>query len=131
MSGTEQREQLEKCLKPQWVWAIAFGSAIGWGSFVLPADWIKMAGPMGAILGLGIGALLMIIIGVSYGFLIKIFPVTGGGVTYSYLGFGRYHAFFCGWFLTLGYMSIVALNASALALLAKFIIPEVATFWPK
>ena len=130
MSGTEQREELEKSLKPQWVWAIAFGSAIGWGSFVLPADWIKMAGPMGAILGLSIGALLMIIIGVSYGFLIKIFPVTGGGFTYSYLGFGRYHAFFCGWFLTLGYMSIVALNASALALLAKFLIPEVATFWP-
>ena len=59
MSEVEQREQLEKCLKPQWVWAIAFGSAIGWGSFVLPADWIGMAGPMGAILGLAIGAVLM------------------------------------------------------------------------
>ncbi|MFD2189508.1 APC family permease [Pistricoccus aurantiacus] len=129
MSDMEQREQLEKCLKPQWVWAIAFGSAIGWGSFVLPADWIAMAGPVGAILGLCIGAVLMIIIGVSYGFLIKIFPVTGGGFSYSYLGFGRHHAFFCGWFLTLGYMSIVALNASALALLAKFIIPDVANFW--
>lgn len=128
MSEMEQREQLEKCLKPQWVWAIAFGSAIGWGSFVLPADWIGMAGPMGAILGLTIGAVLMIVIGVSYGFLIKIYPVTGGGFSYSYLGFGRTHAFFCGWFLTLGYMSIVALNASALALLAKFLIPDVATF---
>ena len=127
MSEVEQREQLEKCLKPQWVWAIAFGSAIGWGSFVLPADWIAMAGPMGAILGLSIGAVLMIIIGVSYGFLIKIYPVTGGGFSYSYLGFGRTHAFFCGWFLTLGYMSIVALNASALALLAKFLIPDVAS----
>lgn len=127
MSKVEKREQLEKCLKPQWVWAIAFGSAIGWGSFVLPADWIAMAGPMGAILGLSIGAALMIIIGVSYGFLIKIYPVTGGGFSYSYLGFGRTHAFFCGWFLTLGYMSIVALNASALALLAKFLLPEVAT----
>ncbi|MEO8249365.1 MAG: APC family permease [Burkholderiales bacterium] len=128
MSDLEQREQLEKCLKPQWVWAIAFGSAIGWGSFVLPADWIAMAGPMGAILGLGIGAVLMIVIGVSYGFLIKIYPVTGGGFSYSYLGFGRTHAFFCGWFLTLGYMSIVALNASALALLAKFLLPDIATF---
>lgn len=127
MSDIEQREQLKKCLKPQWVWAIAFGSAIGWGSFVLPADWIAMAGPVGAIIGLCIGAILMIVIGVSYGFLIKIFPVTGGGFAYSYLGFGRRHAFFCGWFLTLGYMSIVALNASALALLAKFLIPEVAT----
>src|SRR5690606_36967301 len=79
---------------------------------------------------LSIGAALMIIIGVSYGFLIKIYPVTGGGFSYSYLGFGRTHAFFCGWFLTLGYMSIVALNASALALLAKFLIPDIATIWP-
>ncbi|WP_048306253.1 APC family permease [Halomonas sp. PR-M31] len=121
----EQREQLEKTLKPHWVWAIAFGSAIGWGSFVLPADWIAMAGPIGVMLGLSIGAVLMIIIGVSYGFLIKIYPVTGGGFSYAYLGFGRNHAFFCGWFLTLGYMSIVALNASALALLGKFLIPEI------
>ncbi|QTF93809.1 APC family permease [Halomonas sp. BM-2019] len=123
----EQSNQLKKCLKPHWVWAIAFGSAIGWGSFVLPADWIAMAGPLGAIIGLAIGALLMIVIGVSYGFLIKIFPITGGGFSYAYLGFGRRHAFFCGWFLTLGYISIVALNASALALLAKFLVPEVAT----
>lgn len=123
----EKSNQLKKCLKPHWVWAIAFGSAIGWGSFVLPADWIAMAGPMGAIIGLVIGALLMIIIGVSYGFLIKIFPVAGGGFSYAYLGFGRRHAFFCGWFLTLGYISIVALNASAMALLAKFLVPEIAT----
>lgn len=122
-----QSTQLKKCLKPHWVWAIAFGSAIGWGSFVLPADWIATAGPLGAIIGLSLGALLMIIIGVSYGFLIKIFPVTGGGFSYSYLGFGRRHAFFCGWFLTLGYLSIVALNASALALLAKFLLPDIAT----
>ncbi|MFW3616800.1 APC family permease [Billgrantia antri] len=123
-----QSNQLKKCLKPHWVWAIAFGSAIGWGSFVLPADWIATAGPLGAIIGLAIGALLMIVIGVSYGFLIKIFPVTGGGFSYAYLGFGRRHAFFCGWFLTLGYISIVALNASALALLAKFLAPEIATY---
>lgn len=75
----EPSNTLKKCLKPHWVWAIAFGSAIGWGSFVLPADWIAMAGPMGAIIGLAIGALLMIVIGVSYGFLIKIFPVAGEG----------------------------------------------------
>lgn len=123
----ETSNQLKKCLKPHWVWAIAFGSAVGWGSFVLPADWIAVAGPMGAIVGLSIGALLMIIIGVSYGFLIKIYPVSGGGFSYAYLGFGRRHAFFCGWFLTLGYISIVALNASAMALLAKFILPEIAT----
>ncbi|AUJ25531.1 MULTISPECIES: APC family permease [Virgibacillus] len=119
----ENREQLTKSLKPHWVWAIAFGSAIGWGAFVLPVDWMSMAGPLGVILGFIIGAILMIIIGVSYGFLVEKLPVSGGEFTYAYYGLGRYHAFLCGWFLTLGYLSIVALNASALALLGKFLFP--------
>ncbi|GAB3677723.1 APC family permease [Salinisphaera aquimarina] len=122
----EERTTLERTLKPHWVWAIAFGSAIGWGSFVLPADWMGQAGPLGVIIGFSIGAVLMMMIGVSYGFLIKICPVAGGEFSYAYLGFGRVHAFICGWFLTLGYMAIVALNASAMALLAKFIVPDIA-----
>src|SRR5699024_9807041 len=121
----EKREQLAKSLKPHWVWAIAFGSAIGWGAFVLPVDWMATSGPLGVIIGYSIGAALMIIIGVSYGYLIERLPVSGGEFAYTYVGLGRFHAFFCGWFLTLGYMSIVALNASALALLGKFVLPSV------
>lgn len=34
---SEQQATLEKTFKVHWVWAIAFGSAIGWGSFVLRA----------------------------------------------------------------------------------------------
>ena len=41
------------------------------------------------------------------------------------VGFGRTHAFFCGWYLTLGYTCIVALNASALALLFRKLMPDV------
>ena len=122
----EDREQLSKALKPQWVWAIALGSAVGWGSFVLPVDWMSTAGPLGAALGLTIGALLMIIIAVSYGFLIRTYPVSGGEFAYAYLGFGRDQAFLCGWFLTLAYICTVALNASALALLARFVVPWIA-----
>jgi len=121
----EKREQLSQTLKPHWVWAIAFGSAIGWGAFVLPVDWMQMAGPLGVIIGFLIGAVLMIIIGVSYGFLVEKLPVSGGEFAYAYYGLGRYHAFICGWFLTLGYLSIVALNASALALLGKFVLPSI------
>jgi amino acid transporter len=119
-----ERATLNKSLKARWVWAIAFGSSIGWGAFILPTDWIKQAGPFGAILGLLIGALLMIMIGVSYGILIKKFPVSGGEFTYTYISLGRTFAFICGWFLTLGYVSIVALNASAFSLLLKFLFPN-------
>jgi amino acid transporter len=84
------------------------------------------AGPVGAILGFAIGGLLMIVIAVSYGILIPRFPVSGGEFAYAQIGFGRNHAVLCGWFLTLGYVCIVALNASALALLARYVLPQVA-----
>lgn len=122
----EHRAQLSKSLKPRWVWAIALGSAVGWGAFILPTDWMETAGPLGAILGFLIGGALMIVIAVSYGFLIRSFPVSGGEFAYAHVGFGRRHAFLCGWFLTLGYTCIVALNASALALLSRYVIPQVA-----
>lgn len=121
----EERATLKKTLKPHWVWAIALGSAIGWGAFVQPTTWMATAGPLGVIIGFTIGALLMMIIAVSYGFLVEKFPVSGGEFAYAYVSLGRTHAFICGWFLTLGYICIVALNASAFALMFKFVFPKV------
>lgn len=118
-----QRETLNKSLKPSWVWAIAFGSSVGWGAFILPADWIGQAGPLGAIIGLLLGALVMIIIAVSYGVLIKKYPVSGGEYAYAFISSGKYWAFITGWFLSLGYICIVALNASAFSLLLKYLFP--------
>lgn len=120
----EERTTLKKTLKPHWIWAIALGSSIGWGAFVQPTEWMATAGPLGVIIGFGIGALLMMLIAVSYGFLIKSFPVSGGAFAYAFVSLGRTHAFICGWFLTLGYICIVALNASAFSLMFKFIFPK-------
>ena len=119
-------DRLTKNLQAHWVWAIALGSAVGWGAFVLPSDWIGTAGPVGALLGLAVGGGLMILVGVSYGFLARVFPVSGGAFAYTLVGFGRTHAFICAWFMTLGYVSIVALNASALGLLGKRVLPQLA-----
>ncbi|GAA1946062.1 APC family permease [Brevibacterium antiquum] len=120
-----QPERMAKTLKPRWVFAIALGSAVGWGAFILPTDWLAIGGPLGTLAGFTIGAGLMLIIAVSYGFLIRTFPVSGGELAYALIAFGRVHAFFAGWFLTLGYVCIVALNASALALLFRKIMPSV------
>lgn len=120
----EERTTLKKTLKPHWVWAIALGSSIGWGAFVQPTNWMAQAGPLGVIIGFTIGAFLMMLIAVSYGFLIKKYPVSGGEFAYTFLSLGRTHAFISGWFLTLGYICIVALNASAFALMFKFVFPD-------
>ena len=52
------------------------------------------------------------------------FPVAGAEFAHAYYAGGRYHAYVCGWFLTLGYLCIIPLNATALALLGKFLAPE-------
>ncbi|MEN1967729.1 APC family permease [Lentibacillus sp. N15] len=121
----EERQELKKSLKPHWVWAIALGSSIGWGAFVQPTIWMEDGGPLGVVIGFLIGAALMMLIAVSYGFLIKSFPVSGGEFAYAFISLGRTHAFICGWFLTLGYICIVALNASAFALMFKFVFPKI------
>lgn len=120
----QQRRKLKKTLSPATVFAIALGSSVGWGAFILPGDWIQEAGPLGAMIGLFIGALLMMVIASSYGVMIKKFPVSGGGFTYAYIAAGKIWAFIAGWFLSLGYIAIVALNASAFSLLLKFIAPQ-------
>ncbi|WP_040286460.1 APC family permease [Sporosarcina koreensis] len=120
----QKRRKLAKTLKPSWVFAIALGSSVGWGAFILPGDWIGESGPLGAIIGLLIGALVMMVIASSYGVMIKKFPVSGGGFTYAFIAAGKVWAFICGWFLSLGYISIVALNASAFSLLLKFLAPS-------
>jgi len=119
-----EREELKPALRPLQVGALALGCVIGFGCFVLPGDFLGMAGPLGAALGVALGGAAMLIITQSYGLLVRELPVAGGEFAYAYDMGGRYHAYICGWLLTLGYLSIVPLNATALAVLGKFIAPE-------
>ncbi|MRI31878.1 amino acid permease [Endozoicomonas sp. OPT23] len=119
-----KRITLEKSINPAGVLALATGSIIGFGCFILPGSMLQMAGPLGAVLGILLGGLIMLIIGKSYGYMIARLPVSGGEFAYAYHGFGRNHAFACGWFLALGYVSIIPLNATALTLLVQFIDPD-------
>ena len=57
-------------------WAMAFGCAVGWGSFVMPGTtFLPIAGPAGTALGVLIGALVMLI-GVVAGTYSSIFIAT-------------------------------------------------------
>ncbi len=124
-----ERNKLEKNLGPGAIWAVAVGSIIGWGCFIQGANWtIRAGGPLPLIIGFILGGLLMIVIGYSYSYMIAKFPVAGGEFAYAYKGFGRNIAFVCGWMLSLGYMSTVALNATALPLLVGFLLPDTLNF---
>ncbi len=121
-----QNVSLERTLSPTQVWALALGSIVGWGCFVLPGDkFLPEAGPLAALIGFAIGTLLLCFVAVSYSYMIRYAPVAGGEYAYAYIGYGPTNAFICGWALVLGYISIIAINISALALLCRFLLPGV------
>ena len=101
-------------------WALAFGCAVGWGSFVMPGNtFLPLAGPVGSAIGLGLGAVVILIIAANYHFLMNRFPDAGGTYTYTKKSFGYDHGFLSAWFLILTYVAIIWANATALPLIAR------------
>lgn len=117
-------QQLKRTLRPEWVFAMALGSAVGWGAFILPFDWLRSGGLGGTLIGFLIGGILIGMIAMNYGAVIRVLPVTGGGVAFALASLGRVHGFIAGWSLTLGYAGIVALNASAVTLVFRVTLPD-------
>lgn len=111
---------LERKLSPINVLALAFGCIIGWGAFVMPGNtFLPKAGPLGTAIGMGIAAIIMIIIAFNYYYMINKFPIAGGGFTYAKKSFGEFHGFICAWFLSLSYATLIPMNATALALIGR------------
>ena len=99
-------------------WALAFGCSVGWGSFVMPGTtFLPIAGPAGTAIGLGVGALVMLIIGMNFHYLMNRYPEAGGTYTYTKNSFGYDHGFLSAWFLVLTYIAIIWANATALPLI--------------
>lgn len=123
---TNQSAKLHKVMRPIDVWGLALGAIIGWGCFVLPGTaFLPKAGPAGTAAGMLIGALLIIVIAVSYGYLIRSFPLSGGEFIYTKEAIGRRSAFVCGWAMILAYWSLIPLNATALAMISRYLFPGI------
>ena len=118
--------KFKKAMRPIDVWGLALGAIIGWGCFVLPgSSFLPKAGPLGTAVGMFIGAALIIVIALSYGYLIRQFPVSGGEFIYTKQAFGKRNAFVCGWGMILAYWSLIPLNATALALISRYLFPGI------
>ena len=121
--------RLKKGLSMISVWALSFGCSVGWGSFVLSGNtFLPHAGPLGIVIGMLIGALIMLIIGVNYSYLIKRYPDAGGTYTYSKEMFGHDHGYLSAWFLGLVYLAIIWANATAIPLIFRGIFGDALKF---
>ena len=102
------------------MWALAFGCAVGWGSFVMPGTtFLPIAGPLGSALGLLLGAGIMLIIGVNYSRLMNKYPSRGGSCTYAKQLLGGDHGFLCAWMMLLSYSAVIFANCTALSLIIR------------
>ncbi len=125
----EQRVELQKTLNPANIWAVALGSIIGWGAFIQSPNWmVKAGGPLPLVAGFLIGGALMLVVGMSYAYMIAKYPVSGGEFAYAFVGFGPTASFVCGWMLSIGYLGIVALNATAVPVLFSIVAPGLLQF---
>ena len=123
------RPTLEKSMSPLAIWALAFGAIIGWGAFVMPGlRFLPGSGPLGSVIGFVAGGIMLIFVALAYGRLVGAFPIAGGVFAFAYAAFGPTLSFVCGWALVLGYLSIIALNATAIVLLTRFLLPGIFEF---
>lgn len=111
------------------IWGLAFGAIIGWGAFIMPGlRFLPGSGPIGACLGFFAGGIMLMFVAIAYGRLVGNFPIAGGVFAFAYAAFGPTLSFICGWALVLGYLSIIALNATAIVLLTRFLMPGIFEF---
>lgn len=118
-----------KYFSPIAVWALSFGCAVGWGAFMMPGTtFLPAAGPLGTVLGLTFGTVIMLVVGVNYSRLMQRYPDDGGSYSYSKNILGGDHGFLCGWMLLLTYVSIIWANATALSLLLHHLVGDMFRF---
>ena len=132
MASSEKKTKeigLSRYLSPVAVWALSFGCAVGWGSFVMPGHtFLPKAGPAGTVIGVLIGGAIMAVIAWNYHTMMKHHPGPGGAYAYAREAFGIDHGFLCAWFLGLTYMGIVWANATALAIVAHHVFDDYLKF---
>ncbi|HXV65410.1 MAG TPA: APC family permease [Vicinamibacteria bacterium] len=113
MSATAPRE-LSRVLGRRDVVALAFGAMIGWGWVVLSGEMIRRAGTLGSALAFVVGAVMVLLVGLTYAELTSALSRAGGELAFTYLGIGPSASYVCGWSLVLAYMTVVAFEVVSL-----------------
>ena len=115
---TQSTTGLKRRLSPMNVWAIAFGCVIGWGSFINPGKkFLPNSGVAGTAIAMVRGAIVMIVIAMSYAYMVPKYPKAGGEFTFAKQCFGQKAAYVCGWFLVAAYLTNVPMNSTAIGLI--------------
>ncbi|MCR5150720.1 MAG: amino acid permease [Clostridiales bacterium] len=120
-SETQSKSGLSRYINMRSAWALAVGTSVGWGSLVVTCNtYLKNAGPLGSVLGIIIGAIVMLIVCRNYGYLANKYHDAGGVYSYTKNVFGYDRAFLVSWYLSMVYISMFWANATSLPLFARY-----------
>ena len=128
MSGSPVRSSMRH-LSMLGAWALAFGCAVGSDAFVMPwSDFLPKAGPLGTVLGILVGGLIMTVVAWNFHYMINQGPGPGGAYAYASKAFGHDHGFLCGFLLGFAYLAIVWLDVTALVVVAHYTLGDAFSF---
>jgi amino acid transporter len=105
---------LRKVLTRRDVLGLAFGAMVGWGWVVLAGDMIGRAGTLGSALAFVVGAVMVLLVGLTYAELTSALPRAGGELAFTFLALGPRASYACGWTLILAYLTVCAFEAVSL-----------------
>lgn len=121
---SDHSKEFTRVLSTKDVLALAIGAMIGWGWIVLAGEWIRTAGPLGAMIAFVLGGIMIVFVGLTYGELTAAMPECGGEHVFSHRALGRNMSFVCTWAIILGYISVIAFEAVAFPTVLEYLIPS-------
>ncbi len=129
VSTEVESNDLGTYVSPLGAWALAIGTSIGWGSFVVTSNtYLMQAGPAGSGIGMLIGLAVMLVIARNYHFMMNRHPDCGGVYSYAKHVFGFDHGVLAAWFLGITYLAMFWANATSLPLFTRYFIGDVFQF---
>ena len=129
MQSDSSVQEMKPFMSPLTVLAFAIGTSVGWGSFVVTSNtYLKQAGPWGSVIGLLIGAAIMLLVCWNYHYLANRYPEGTGVYFFTKKVFGYDRAFLISWFVFLLYASIFWANATAVPLFVRYIFGDIFRF---
>ncbi len=119
----KERPQLKRSLGRVEVFALSFGTMIGWGSIVMPIQWISDGGLLGAVVPLLLTTIMCVFVGLIYAELTSAFPLAGAELAFSYRSMGVLGSWITGWMVCLAYIGIASFEGIALPMALNYLIP--------
>ncbi len=107
---------------------LAFGVMVGTAWLVVMDDILQRGGPLGAVLGFTVGALMLLPIGYVYGQLVMAIPDAAAEVAYTARFFPPAVSFATGWMMLLGYWLTCPFEALAAGRISGYLFPSLNTF---